>query len=229
MGDTALTEDVRDAVRSLFDDAREKVETALLGGALTLLEVRSRVRVMLGEEAPKSSIATLDPELRSELDRLLAEGRFTLRQVVAHMRELGVDVSKSAVHRHKQTLDKIAKDIRMARAVAGAVQRDLEETDGSISRALVESIQALVLRAQAEMGDDDEVDVKKVQALSMAVRDLETTLRLSQDRELKIRALVAKEAASAANKVAKERGLSASVADAIKASILGIGDTKRSP
>lgn len=197
-------------------------------GLVTTGELRSRLHVALSQEVAKSTIDALDPELKTELERLLGDKRFTLRQIVAHMRELGVEVSKSAVHRHRQTLDKIARDIRMAREVASAIGKDLEETDGSITRAVVESLQALVLRAQTQATDDEGVvDPKVVGALSMAARDLANAMKTSVDTEIKLRAKVAKEAAAAASKVAKERGLSLEVTEAIKASILGVGDDKR--
>ncbi len=198
-------------------------------GLLTLGELRARLRVALSQEVVKSTIDALDPELRVELERLLGDKRFTIRSIVAHMRELGVEVSKSAVHRHRQTLDKIARDIRMAREVASAIGKELEETDGSITRAVVESLQALVLRAQTQVEDEDgTIDPKAVGSLAQAARDLASALKSSVDAELKIRAKVVKEAAEAATKVVTERGLSEEVANAIKASILGVSDRKAS-
>lgn len=225
---TELAPEAATELGSLVEQVGRDARSLLARGLLTIGELRSRLRVALSQEVLKSTIDALEPDLKTELERLLGDKRFTLRQIVAHMRELGVEVSKSAVHRHRQTLDKIARDIRMAREVASAIGKDLAETDGSITRAVVESLQALVLRAQTQVEDEDgKVDPKMVGALAMAARDLASAMKTSVDTEVAIRTRVAKEAAAAASKIATERGLSADVANAIKASILGVGDPKR--
>lgn len=223
-----LAQEAAEELRELVAQFARDASALLARGPLTLDELRSRLRVALDQEVVKSTIDALDPELKLELDRLLGDKRLTLRQIVAHMRSLGVEVSKSAVHRHRQTFDKIARDIRMAREVASAIGKDLEETDGSITRAVVESLQALILRAQAQAEDDNgAVDPKVVGSLAMAARDLASAMKSSVDTDIKVRAKVAKEAAAAASKVARERGLSLDAAEAIKAAILGVSDDKR--
>jgi hypothetical protein len=176
----------------------------------------------------KSTIRKLPPELRAELDRLLADGRFTLRDVTAHMRELGADVSKSAVHRYSQNFEEVAKDIRLAREMAQAIGKELEAMpDGDSGRLAIESLQALLLRARMQIAKDDELDVDEFSSLARAAKDLQSALKSNVDVEIKIRERAAKDAARAAEKVATERGLTSETIEAIKGSILGI--SSRSP
>lgn len=173
--------------------------------------------------ASKSSIRKLPPELRKELDRLLSDGRLTLREITDHVRLLGADVSKSAVHRYSQDFERVARDIRMAREVAAAVGKDLEETNGNVGRLAVESLQALVLRAQMQIEDEEgRINAKMLVGLSQAARDLASALKGSVETELKIRAQAAKDAAKAAAKVGAEQGLSTETIETIKERILGI-------
>lgn len=176
----------------------------------------------------RSSIHRLPPELRAEIDRLLADGRFTIREVTAHLQELGADVSKSAVHRYSQEFEKVAADIRLAREMAVAIGRELETMpEGDAGRLAIESLQALLLRARMQVATADELNVKEIAELSRAAKDLSTALKSNVDVELKIRTRAAKEAAEAAGEAAKAAGLTADTVDAIKASVLGIA--QRSP
>src|SRR5437868_2725981 len=66
-----------------------------------------------GRDMPKKShLRTLAPELRDELDRLLRDGRHTIRQVTDHLRALGVQTSKSSVHEYSQEFERVMEDVR---------------------------------------------------------------------------------------------------------------------
>lgn len=171
----------------------------------------------------KSSIRLLPDELRTELDRLLADGRHTIAEVTAHLRGLGAGVSRSAVHRYSQDFEKVAQDIRLAREMAQAIGRELEAVpDGDSGRLAIESLQALLLRARMQLASGDELDVAALAQLSRAAKDLQSALKSNVDVELKVRERAAREAADAAEQVAVEQGLSAGTVDAIKERILGI-------
>ena len=171
----------------------------------------------------RSSIHRLPAELRKEIDRLLADGRFTIREVTAHLQELGAEVSKSAVHRYSKEFERVAKDIRLAREMAVAIGRELETMpDGDSGRLAIESLQALLLRARMQVADNDELNVKEIAELSRAAKDLSTALKSNVDVELKIRTRAAKEAAEVAEEVGRDEGLSADTVDLIKAKILGL-------
>jgi hypothetical protein len=171
----------------------------------------------------KSTIRRLPDELRKEIDRLLADGRHTIRDVTAHLQSMGAAVSKSAVHRYSQDFERVAQDIRLAREMANAIGRELEAVpDGDSGRLVIESLQALLLRARMQISNADELDVDDFAKLSRAAKDLAAALKSNVDTELSIRKRVAAEAAEAAETVATEQGLSGTTVEAIKARILGI-------
>lgn len=170
-----------------------------------------------------STIRRLDPELRSVLDSLLAEGRYTLQQVTDHMRSLGAPLSKSAVGRYSQDFDRVAADIRASRQMAEAIGRELADMPGADpSRVVIESLQALLMRARMQLADAEEIDVEQLSYLSRSVKDLAAALKANVDTELRIRERTAKDAAKAAEKVATAEGLTADTVEKIKASILGV-------
>lgn len=171
----------------------------------------------------RSSIRKLPDELRREVDRLLADGRHTIKEVTAHLRTLGADVSKSAVHRYSQDFERVASDIRIAREMAVAIGRELEAVpDGDSGRLAIESLQALLLRARMQLAEEEDLDMGQLAQLSKAAKDLQTALKSSVDTELKVRERTAREAAAAASKVATSEGISADTVERIKASILGV-------
>ncbi len=69
----------------------------------------------------RSTIKRLPPEIREQIGTLLGEGR-TLDEILAHLRELGAsDVSRSALGRYKQRLDKVGEKIRRSREISEAI------------------------------------------------------------------------------------------------------------
>lgn len=171
----------------------------------------------------KSSIRSLPDDLRKEVDRLLREDRFTLVQVTEHLRALGADVSKSAVHRYSQSFEEVAHEMRLVREMSAALGKELDEVaDGDATRLLVESLQALILRSRMELAKGEELDPEAVMLLAKALKDLGAAMKTSVDVEFKIRDRVAREAAKVAASTAKEKGLSADTVDLIKERILGI-------
>lgn len=170
----------------------------------------------------RSSIRQLPEELRREVDRLLADGKYTIRQVTDHVRAMGADVSKSAVHRYSQDLEDVARDIRYAREMASAIGKELGAGGGDAGRMVIESMQALLLRARMQLGAEAELDPKAVGSLAAAARDLAIAFKSNVDTELKVRQQAAKDAAKAFSEAATERGLSSETVGAIKERILGI-------
>lgn len=175
----------------------------------------------MGKKRP-SSITKLPPELRAELDRLLADGKLTLRDVTEHMRKLGGEVSKSAVHRYSQDFEQVAADIRMAREMAQAIGRELEAVEGDSGRMVIESLQALLLRTRMQVATAGDIDPGDLAHLTRSAKDLQSALKLNVDVEIKVRDRALKDAAKAAEEVATSEGLSSGTIEAIKARILGV-------
>lgn len=136
---------------------------------------------------PKSSIRQLPDPLRAEVDRLLADGRFSLDQVIQHLKTLGAEVSRSALGRYSQDFERVAQDIRMTREMARAVGRELSDlTDGDATTMLVESLHALLLKSRMQLADGEDISPKAVADQARAAKDLATALRIRADMEIQI-------------------------------------------
>ena len=136
----------------------------------------------------KSTVKALAPEIRKELDRILGDGRHTLDEVVAHLRQLGAAVSRSAVGRYSQEFEQMLSDIRLTREMAAAVGRELSDlADGDATEMLVESLQALLLKVRKQLVDGEQIRPKDVADLARAVKDLAGALRIKADLISKLR------------------------------------------
>lgn len=169
-----------------------------------------------------SSITKLPPELRAELDRLLADGKYTLQAVTDHLRQLGANVSWSGVQRYSADFERMAQDMRLTREMARAIGQELDAVEGDAGRLVIESLQALLLRTRMQVAKGEEIDPAELAQLTRAARDLQSALKLNVDTEIKVRERALREAAEAAEDVGKSEGLTGATIDAIKAKILGI-------
>lgn len=164
-----------------------------------------------------SSITRLPPELKAEVDRLLES--MTLEQIVQHMRKLGVNLSKSAVHRHSMDWRATGDFMRRFRQMANTIGTELPDMNGDASRLAVEALQAMLMQAVTaiiESGKD--IDHKHLQALSSTAKDLAFALKANVDAELKVRERAMKDV----QKVAEKRGLSADILADLKGAVLGV-------
>lgn len=174
----------------------------------------------------KSSIRKLHPDLRREIDRLLDDERFTLEQVTDHMRTLGAEVSKSAVQRYNVQFQELRQELRVVREMSDTVGRELGESDDH-TRLIVESLQALLIKARMQHNGKDEIDDRSLKNLTESARNLAVALKSSVDTELKVRERFAREAAAEVEKEAKSEGLSADTIERVKAKILGLASGSR--
>ncbi|MGE4264241.1 MAG: phage protein Gp27 family protein [Desulfovibrio sp.] len=106
----------------------------------------------------KSTVRRLPPELREQIGALLEQGR-TLSEITAHLNQLGAEVSRSALGRYKQHLDKVGEKLRRSREVAEALIAKLGAAPESKALRLnVElmhgALMDLALKAN-EDGDED--------------------------------------------------------------------------
>jgi hypothetical protein len=174
--------------------------------------------------AKRSNLRKMPEELREELDRLLRDGRHTVREVADYLRSMGVETSKSAVGRYSKNFERVAQEIRETREMARAIGKELSDVGGNdATRMLVESLHALILRARMQLGDSgDDIDPRKVSDLAKSVKDLQMALKSSVDVELKIREEAMRDAAAVVEESATQQGLSADTVAAIREKILGV-------
>lgn len=168
----------------------------------------------------QSAIRKLDPRIRDAVDTAIREGRATIEDVVAIIKAMGGDASRSAVGRYKQQAEAQMARYREAQEVAkvwiGKLQADPE---GDVSRLLAEMLRTT---AFSTLGDMDAASPQDLMFLGKALKDLASADKLTADRILLVRREAAREAADKMASVAKAKGLSADTVAELRREILGV-------
>jgi hypothetical protein len=107
--------------------------------------------------------------------------------------------------------------------MAQAIGRELEHVEGDSGRMVIESLQALLLKARMQAATSGELDPAEVAYLSRAAKDLQSALKLNVDVEIKVRDRALKEGAGAAGAEAKKLGYSEEHVQRIREAVLGVG------
>ncbi len=176
--------------------------------------------------APKSSIKALPREIRAAADEALKEGA-TIDQVVEVLAKLGAEVSRSAVGRYKQEVNKVGERIQRAREISTIFVEKLGAApDGRQGRLITELMQTVVFDFLVPVGEGEapKVDPEEIMMLSRAIKDLASAEKISADREMVIRKSVAAEAAKVMEEAATatKGGLTQETIALFKAKFLGI-------
>lgn len=177
----------------------------------------------------KSTIKQLPADIRAELDRLLAEGRVTIDEIVVHLKKLGASVSRSAVGRYSQKFEDVSRKMREAREVSAAFAQELGDLkNDEVGRQLTEMLRTVIFNVLLPKVSNEEAAVKPSDLMLMAkaIKDLSSANKLSADLELKIRKEAAEQAKEEAIKgviaAGKKNGLSKEVLDAMKRGVFGL-------
>lgn len=176
----------------------------------------------------KSSLHDLPPAARVAWDEAIRRGA-TLDEIVAAIKAAGGQMSRSAAHRARLSVEATAAKMREAREIATALTDGLGgSADNKVSRLATELLQSAVFRVAVELEDSESEDLPTdIARLSKALKDLSTASALDADREMKIRAAARKEALEeAAAKLkasaARSGGLSKEAAGALIKDFLGL-------
>jgi len=176
--------------------------------------------------ARPSTIQRLPAEVRDLIGELREQGR-TIDEILSKLRELDVDVSRSALGRHVKQIDAIGSEIRRSRAVAESLVRQYGEAPESrTARLNIELMQGLVTRLMfAEDGEVIQFEPKDAMMLATALQKLAQAAKQDADREVLIRKEFAKklDEAIAAAVEAGERGLSPERLAELRRGFLGVG------
>jgi hypothetical protein len=184
-----------------------------------------------------SSIDKLPEEIRVEIGKLRGLG-WTIDQILEHLRTL-LDraPSRSALGRHIQGLDALGERMRRSRAVAEALVRELGDAPESrAARLNIELMHSAVLDLFMKAADGEDVNEAGAAALAgdpegtmMLAKALDHLARASKSNvefvaaaEKRATERAKKEAATAVESIARERGISADTLEAIKAGIFGV-------
>lgn len=187
--------------------------------------------------ARASKIDRLPREIREAIGRLFQDGR-SLDEILGHLQQLRVtEISRSGLHRHTLKLKRLGERLQKSRAMAEGLAQQLGDKPGDqVARVNIEILHSFISDAMASAEDPDSEEGREAAAalrnpkgaalFAEAIERLTKASRHNQEFVEKIEARAtakAKQAAAtAADAVGRERGLSAETVAAIRASILGV-------
>ncbi|WP_321276933.1 DUF3486 family protein [Thiomicrorhabdus indica] len=151
-------------------------------------------------------------------------------RINAILEEQGHDtVSKSAVNRYAQKMERVGAKLKESREVAKMyIDRFGEDQSGDVGKIVNEMIRTLVFDITMKMHDKKfDADMapelaKMLKNLSDAMNKLEQAAATNTKREREIKRLAAQQAADAMEQAAKSQGLTSEAVQSIKNQILGI-------
>ncbi len=175
----------------------------------------------------KSSITTLDPEIRERINALLKDGRHTLDEIKQQIAEAFPEAelpSRSALGRYAQRFEEIGKRMRESREVAKVwADRLGNEPQGDVGKLVMEMLRTICFDVTLDLqtGAVDEVDPKALNMLALAMQRLEAAGKWNLQREQAMREAVLEEAAERVDAAAKAQGLGAEQAKYWRQQVLG--------
>lgn len=180
----------------------------------------------------RSTLDRLPKEIREELGRLRDDGWTIdeLRSRLQAMREEGrhdLDVSRSAVGRYVQNMDKVGERLRQSRAMAEGLVRQLgDEPDTKVARLNIELGHSLIMNLlTGEDGEGVTLDPEQVMFVTSAIQKLASARKTDAELILRLETEANKRAIAAMEQTAKRKGLSAEMIQSIKSEFLGIRKT----
>jgi beta-phosphoglucomutase-like phosphatase (HAD superfamily) len=178
--------------------------------------------------ARRSSIDGLPEDARRWLERALTDSNFSGYQALEEMlREQGYVISKSAIHRYGQKIERRFAAIKASTEAARMLTEGASDDKDARSEALVALVQTELFESIMNLQEATEKDVDpaaRIAMLSDAAKNIATLARASVNQKkfrLELQSRV-DAAAAAVEKVVKKGGLSDDAADAIRRQILGI-------
>ena len=113
----------------------------------------------------------LSPEDRPAYEALLRQPATTVDEAFAWLEERGVEVSRSAVHRHKRTFEETLSGVRRSAEMAQSFAQVARESgvEGMTEAALARFSQLLMEKLMQIDGDAD-IDAGELLKLAMSIR-----------------------------------------------------------
>jgi hypothetical protein len=177
-----------------------------------------------------SSIDSLPEETKALIGKLRLQGR-TIDDINNQLRAMDVEVSRSALGRHLQKQAAIGERMKLSRDMATAlVDRFGAEPDNRLARLNLEMMHSLVLDVMTRQQINEEtgemmpveLDAEQVMFLSRSLQSLASAQKTDQDRALKMREEIAKEAAKAVDEVATAEGWGAETKKRLWDAVVGV-------
>lgn len=178
--------------------------------------------------AKRSTLATLPEDIRHAFERKLAENGFAnYTELTQWLHEQGYEVSRSAVHRYGQQVERRYASIKASTEAARLIAEGANDEGDTRSEALMALVQTELFDALVAIGEVPDEDLSPMQRFDMmseGARRMASFISAGtrlKEYQAKVKAKVAAAADDVA-KQARKSGLSDEAAEAIRKQILGI-------
>jgi len=175
-----------------------------------------------------NSVQQLPLIVREWLDKALIEGNFSGYQLLEEaLRDKGYAISKSAIHRYGQKIERRFAAINASTEAARLLTEGAADDHDARSEAVIALVQTELFESIVNLQEatDEAIEPgERISLLSNAAKNIATLARASVNQKkfrLEVQAR-AQAAAEAVDKVVKTSGLSDDAADLIRRQILGI-------
>ena len=178
--------------------------------------------------ARRSSIEGLPEEARRWLERALTENNFAGYQALeAMLRDKGYQISKSAIHRYGQKIERRFSAIKASTEAARLLTEGAADDQDARSEAVIALVQTELFESiinLQEAGEEGLDPANRIGLLSKAAKNIATLARASVNQKKFRLEVQARAEAAAANveKIAKKGGLSAESVEQLRRESLGI-------
>ena len=184
--------------------------------------------------ARRSTITTLPPDILEKLQELLRDPRIAQLDAVARINEILDErgekpLSKSAVNRYAVRMNQVGQKLQEAHAISDMwIAKFGRLPSGQLGQLIIQMVQAMAFDVglklhQSELTEDDMPGaVHMLTKLATMLERTERAASLNADRETEIREQARREAADAAEQVAKQGGLSTESVQELRRAILGV-------
>lgn len=163
------------------------------------------------------------PEKIQDLIRSLRKRGRTIDEILDKLKELDVDIGRSALGAHVQRLDVIAERLRYSRETSAVVEHLEKAGESKVARLNIELLQAAVMDLLSGAdGKPVKLDPKSSMLVATTLHKSAQAKKLDAELILKLRKEFAEKAAEAATGEMKKAGLSAETIKKIETEILGI-------
>ena len=176
----------------------------------------------------QSSITALPEEVRRWLERALTEQNFSGYEALEEMmRDQGYSISKSAIHRYGQKIERRFAAIKASTEAARIITEGAADDQDARSEAVIALCQTEIFEAMIALQEADDPDLSPLErmgAMSAVAKNI-AALTGASIRQKQFKSVVqarANEVAEKAAKLASKGGLSADAVAEIRRSILGI-------
>jgi hypothetical protein len=137
--------------------------------------------------AARNSVSMLPAEVRAWLDQSLVDGNFSGYQALEELlRDKGYSISKSAIHRYGQKIERRFAAIRASTEAAKLLTQGASDDTDTRSEALLALVQTELFESIVnlqEAGDEDVSNEDRIAILSKVAKNIATLSRASVNQK----------------------------------------------